>query len=176
MSMANFKKKVTSKYRGVHWSEKRGKWRVEVRREKFIKFCDTELEAAMLYNAVAKRVWPGEYLNPTPVEEMGPFSIADFGRAFWLAPETHVYVDQFRTSETPVFYESLAKSEWFFLKGIACAANYDPDTRRFTFLEMHDLVFGGPCIHLNGNTLDNRRINLSAQSVTQDEAITILVA
>jgi len=39
---------------------------------------------------------------------------------------------------------------------------YLPEERRFRFETMHELVFGGPCRHRDGNILNNHRENLVA--------------
>lgn len=98
--------------------------------------------------------------------------MAGYGFGFNLGNGHIAYVDQVTTPETKIIYKQIAEMDWFYRKGFAYVAEYDRESKKILLLGMHELIFGGPCIHLNGNTLDNRRKNLSAPIVEQDEAIT----
>lgn len=53
----------TSKYKGVHWFKTRNKWRASITsnyKEKHLGYFTNEIDAAMAYDAAAKRIF-GEY-------------------------------------------------------------------------------------------------------------------
>ena len=133
---------------------------MEVRCARVCVMCDTELAAAMLYNAVARKVWPGAPANLPPIAVSGDLSVSRIGFAFWLGLNQYAAVDQRVTAETPVAYEHLKPHEWFLDRGAVQRASWDPD-RGFTRHLLREAVFGGPCRHLNGNPLDCRRRNLA---------------
>lgn len=155
-------KHQTSSFRGVYWSKQKKCWVYRCRREGLQILCETELEAAMLYNAVARKIWPGCKMNPTPIASRNSEWIVggNLGMGFWLAPDRYAVVDQVKTPNTPVTYYELRGIEWFYRDGFAIAAEYVPAEKRFNEYPMHYVVFGGPAKHRSGETLDNRRVNL----------------
>lgn len=68
-SMANRRshKSSTSKYKGVCWSSWHKKWAVTIkenRKQKHLGYFENELEAALIYNKAAKKIYGGfAYLN-----------------------------------------------------------------------------------------------------------------
>lgn len=150
----------SSRYRGVCWWAARKKWRLQISAAKVHLLCETELEAGMLYNAVARKLWPGCRLNSTPVSLDGDFIIQRWGRVFRLDTGIYGIVDQDRTELTPVSYLDLVRYEWFYRDGKVCRATYNPVQGNFTLQTMHEFIFGGPCVHRNGRQLDNRMSNL----------------
>lgn len=113
----------------------------------------------MLYNAVAKKLWPGCKLNPAPATQ-SDYHLPRYGRVLWLAPGIHGIVDQEKTEDTPVSYWEIYRCDWFYRDGMVCRADFNLAAKSFTLQTLHEFVFGAPCKHRNGNLLDNRRSNL----------------
>lgn len=156
------RKKKASEYRGVIRGG-RNDWIVRIRahdKTYVNRRCKTELEAALIYNAVAKVVWQDRAikLNETPRQKMGDFGTSA-GNSFWVGSAHYVLVDQRPTAANSWDYRRLCQYDWFYRDGFATCAHYDRE-RGLILTRMHELIMGGPCVHINGKTLDNRRANL----------------
>lgn len=153
------KKQKTSQYRGVHWSAGKGRWEMQIRNPPVRVFCETEWEAAAHYNAVIRALYPGRKLNPSIISQRGDL-VMGRERWFWLVEGKYGRVDQFETKETPWCYWNLLKLEWFLRKGMIQTVAWDKEAGKFVYRRMDELVYGGPCEHINGDPLDCRRSNL----------------
>ncbi len=166
-------KKKTSVFRGVRYDPKRKRWMVQVRPASFHQQYPSEMEAAAHYAAVAICQWPEGNSTDRLLEVNSPWKGRPEPPRAWnqhgqrLLDIDHNYaaiVDE-------QFYQQFKDDYWFIRKiegrdhALVIHAVEKIDQRpwfRFSYIPMENLVFGGPCVHVNGKPLDNRRSNLVA--------------
>jgi hypothetical protein len=166
--------KYTSAFRGVHWDEPRQEWIAQIRSIGFKRRFPTEMEALAHYMAASKLAWPDENTQahleavnnvwdgrpnpPRAWNELGQ-RLIDIDHHF-----ATIVDDRPTDPKSPYL---LYKDQYWFVRDRhvlrVCWTGFIGDTRRvdFRYLPLAYYIFGGPCRHLNGDTLDNRRINLT---------------
>ena len=169
--------KKTSAFRGVHYQHQK-RWVAGCRAANFTKVCHSEMEAVAHYTAVAQTTWPDadsvqklfEINNPwkgrpTPPKGWDGLGqrVIDIDRDYYAVVDC---VDPTTGDPGPDSPYCLFKDyPWFVRDGhalaiTACGYDDEWDGWWFEYVSMEEAIFGGPCVHRNGDKLDNRRKNL----------------
>jgi len=133
-------------------------WIAAIRKVSIKRLCRTELEAVAHYNAACKVLWPDRKLNDLTRIRLGNFMV---GREYVidLTGGRYARVDQER--EAKYNYWNLQAIGWFYREGVVQMCRYTGEAG-FQYCRLDELVFGGPCIHLDDNPLNCHRGNLGA--------------
>lgn len=170
----------SSAFIGVHKQQRGDRWLAKCVRANFSKVCHSEMEAAAHYVEVAKLTWPDEKSLDRLIETHNPWNgrpcpprgwDRDGRRVIDIDHDHYALVDD----SSPVTgqlsatmpYLMFKDEHWFVKDGHAWMINtcgYDEDFECwwFDYVTMQDVIFGGPCLHLNRDRLDNRLENLIA--------------
>lgn len=158
-------KRKTSKFIGVWFHQKRRRWIVDVKVAKFWRQYYTEAEAVAHYNAIARFQWdlPPEQLNN--LWKIRP-NVGFLG----TGPGALRVIDIDQNELTLVdehIYAQCKDWDWFIdwhTGRVTVITHYFPEAPepkdRFQYTTLEEFVLGVPARHLDGNPLDNRRLNL----------------
>jgi hypothetical protein len=184
------KKPKSSVFIGVHKQQRGDRWLARCVPARFSKVCHSEMEAAAHYTAVAKdtavakETWPDEKSLERLAETHNPWRgrpcpprgwDRDGKRVIDIDHKHYALVDDcspFTGLISATMPYLLFKDEqWFVQDGHAwmiTTCGYDEDFEGwwFQYASMQELIFGGPCIHLNRCRLDNRIENLIPPELT----------
>ncbi len=150
------------KLRGM-WRDRNG-WQVAVRAARFFRRCKTQAEASAYYNAVASKTWDGlspkQLNNPWQIRRNIGFlhSARQSIRVVEIDEEEYFLVDE---SD----YMQLKDWDWFIdpkthFPSVIMDCEKVDGKWTFKISSAHDIIFGGPARHINGNPFDNRSANL----------------
>lgn len=173
----------SSVFRGVHWAPGRRRWmaRIQparVQSARFYQQYHSEMEAVAHYNAVSMLQWPDDKSFKTLLTINSPWKGRPVPPQGWDDQGRRV-IDIDREYAAVVdesFYQQYKDNDWFVRETDGhhhawVISQIEPlDQKpwfRFSYLSMETLVFGGPAVHLNGLTLDNRKRNLAAKNKSE---------
>ncbi len=166
------KRRKTSVFRGVLLDKKTGGWICRIRAAGFHRRCKSEVEAAAYYNIVAMYTWKG--LSEKQLNNM--WKVYPNTGFVQVGQETVRVLDIDRTHYALIdeeFY-SLKDCDWFLEPKTGMAIMITDCSKengewRFTYVKMHEWIFGGPCVHLNRNPRDNRKKNLAESGIALEK-------